>query len=98
MNFSTEVSSDASRPVEASVWINEIASAKSFAKLKTSKSINGSELQSNLEVLDSKIASGLKKIINGDFKRRVFKERNFLSHGQTGGMNDFRVFQGQRHR
>ena len=31
MNFSSDVSSGASRQVEALVWINEIASAKSIA-------------------------------------------------------------------
>ena len=48
-------------------WINEIESAKSIADLKTSKTITGAKLQTNFEVLDSKIASGLQKIINGDF-------------------------------
>ena len=35
MDFRSEVSSCASRPVEAMVWINEIESAKSSADLKT---------------------------------------------------------------
>ena len=37
MNFRSEVSSCASRPMEVMVWINEIESAKSIADLKTSK-------------------------------------------------------------
>ena len=39
MNFRSEVSSCASRPIEAMVWMNEIESAKSIADLKTSYSI-----------------------------------------------------------
>ena len=34
--------------------------------------VTGAQLQTTFEVLDPKIASGLKKIINGDFKRLVF--------------------------
>ena len=50
------------------VWINEIESAKSVADLQTSFTISGAKLQTNFEVLDSTIASGLKQIINGDSK------------------------------
>ena len=59
-------------PIEAMIWVNEIESAKSVADLKISYSNNGDKLQTNFQALDSKIASGLKKIINGDLKRRVF--------------------------
>ena len=31
-------------------------------------------MQTTVEVLDSKVPSGVKKIINGDVKRRVFVE------------------------
>ena len=71
MNVRIEVSSCASRPIEAVVWINEIESAKSVADLKMSYSITGAKLQTHFKVLDFKIASGLKKFTNGDFKRRV---------------------------
>ena len=54
------------------VWISEIDSTKSVADLKTSYTVRVAELQTNFEVLDSEIASDLKHIINGDFKRRVF--------------------------
>ena len=70
MNFRSEVPSCASRSIEAMVWVNDIESAKSVADLKTSCSITGEKLQTNFEVLDSKIASGLKTISNGDYKRR----------------------------
>ena len=88
MNFGNEVFSCASRPVEAMIWINEIASAESDAKLKTSFSITGAELQTNFEVLDSQTVRGLKEIINGDFKRVFFqqeaaqKEERFLTGNQ----------------
>ena len=82
----------ASRPIEAMIWINEIESAKSVADLKTSYFITGDKLQTNFKVLDSKIASGLKKIINEDFKRRVIiqeeaaqKEDDFSWEGKSHG-------------
>ena len=50
-------------------------------------------LQTNVEVLVSKMVSGLKKIINGDFKRRIFieeeaaqKEKRFLTGRQVAWM------------
>ena len=73
------------------VWIKEIESAKSNADLKTSKIIIGAKLQTNFEVPDSKIASGLKNIIQGDFKRVFIQEdaaqkENALSRdGQSHG-------------
>ena len=92
-NFRSEVSSCARRPIEAMVWINEIESAKFIAELKTSKSITGAALKSNLEVLDTQIASGVKNIINGDFERSVFIhkkaaqiEKRFLIKRQVGCM------------
>ena len=60
MNFSCQVSSCASRPIEAMVWIT------------------GATIQTHVEFLHSKIASGLKKIINGNFRshsRRSYTER-----------------------
>ena len=50
------------------------------------------KLQTNFEVLDSNIASGLNKIINGDFKGRVCireeaaqKENAFSAEGKSHG-------------
>ena len=54
------------------VWINEIECAKPLADLKTSYFATVAKLQTNFEVLDSDKAGGQKKIIDGDFKRRVF--------------------------
>ena len=56
------------------IWISETESGKFMAELKTSNIITGAELQTNFEVLDSKIVSGLEKIINADFKRMVITE------------------------
>ena len=67
-NYRCEVSSGASCPVEAMIWISEIESAKSIAELKTSDTITGTEVRTNFEVLDSKIACGLEGIINGHFE------------------------------
>ena len=72
MNHRSEVPSCASRPIEAVVWMSEIESAKCIVDLKTPYSIIGQKFHTNLEFLDPKTASGLKKIINEDFKRRVF--------------------------
>ena len=41
-----------------------------------SNKITEAKLQTNFEVLDSKIASGLKNIINGDIKRRLFVDED----------------------
>ena len=102
MNVRREVSSCASRPIEALVWVSEIESAKTVADLKTSCTITGATLQSNVVVLDSTIASGFQQ----DHQRRLHKKslvarrsctkRKTLSHGKAGRMGDLRVFQGQR--
>ena len=62
------------------VWTSDVESAKSIADLKTSHAIIAAKLQMDFEVLDSKIASGVKKIINGDFKR---KRKRFLTGRQV---------------
>ena len=68
-------------------------SAKSVADLKIAFSVTGTELQTNFEVLDPAIASGLKQTINGDVKRRVFiqeeaaqQEKRFLTGRQVEWM------------
>ena len=104
MNVRSEVSPCASRPIEAMVWISEMQSSKSIVELKTSYSITGAKLQTNFAVLESQIASALQKIINGDFKRRVFiqdeaaQKRKTPSHGKASRLDGLRIFQDQRHR
>ena len=72
----------------------------SIVDLKTSHPITRVKLQTNFEVLDSKIASGLKKIINGVSKRRVCireaaaqREKRFLTGRQVAwrGYEYFKV-------
>ena len=48
MNFMSEVSSGASRPIDAMVWFNETESAKSVADLKKSDTITGSKFADKL--------------------------------------------------
>ena len=62
------------------IRISEIESAKSIADLRTSYSIIGVKLQTDLEVLDSKIASVLQKIINRDLKNRVLIQETLHRH------------------
>ena len=53
-------------------WIEEVEMATSADDLKTSQSIFGPQFP-NFEMLDVKIASSLKKIIqNSNFQKRVF--------------------------
>ena len=61
----SEVSSCASRPIEALVWINEIRCRREVQP-------PGQSCREFLGFLTQKIATDVKKIINGDFKRRVF--------------------------
>ena len=54
MNLSSEVSSCASRPIEAMIWINKFESSRPTADLKKPYSITRAKLQTNFELLDSK--------------------------------------------
>ena len=82
MNLRSKVSSCSGRPIEGMMWINEIESAKSIADLETSYTITWAKLQTNFEVLDSKIARGLKKVTHGDFIRRVFIQEDAAKKGK----------------
>ena len=82
MNFMSEVSSCASRPIEAMVRINEIDSAKSIADLTTSYSVTWAELQTNYGQVVPKAESSFKK-----------KLQKTLSHGKASCMGDLREFQ-----
>ena len=71
-SFKTEVCSGSNYPSEAMRWIEEVEMATSADDLKTSQSIFGHQFP-NFEMLDVKIASSLKKIIqNSNFQKRVF--------------------------
>ena len=59
------------------LWIKEVEMVESVDDLKTSQSI-GEHRFPNVEMLDAKIASALKKIItNPCFKRRVSLEEHW---------------------
>ena len=81
MNFRSEVSSRASRPSEAMVWMNEIETAKSVADLETSSTITGQSCRQTSRILIQKKKRGLNKVINGDFKGRVFSEEEAAQQG-----------------
>ena len=75
------------------VWINDIESAQLVADLNMLYAITGERLQTNFEALDSEIVSGLKKNINGDYKRRIFiqaevAQKEKLSYGRASRMDD----------
>ena len=67
-SFQAEVWSCSNFPTEALLWIKEVERVESVDDLKTHQSIGG-RLFPNVEMLDAKIASALKKIIqNSSFK------------------------------
>ena len=76
MNFRSGVSSGASRPIGAMTWINNMGSAKYVAELKTSNSITGADVQTNLQVLGSKIASDLGKPSTETLKKCLHRRRS----------------------
>ena len=68
MNVRSEVSMDSCCLSQENVWINEVDTAKTIHELRSSNFITG-EAKGDFEVLDSKVASGIEKIIDGDFKK-----------------------------
>ena len=89
MNFRSGGSSGATRPIEAMIWINEVLSAKSIVELKRQIQSTGQSCR-QLSRFSTK-ASGLKNIINGNFKSRDFeeageKETRILTGGQVALM------------
>ena len=73
-SFKTEACSCSNFSTEALQWIKEVEMVESVDDLKTSQSIRGRRVP-NLEMVDAKIASALKKIImNSYFKKKVSLE------------------------
>ena len=62
MNFKKKIASISGNPDEAFLWINEIEEADTMDELAES---------GLFPLLDSKIASGLSEILNGEFQRQV---------------------------
>ena len=93
MIFRSEVSSCASRPVQAMTWINEIESAKYVADLKRSCSIVGQSCRQTLRFLSRKLRvvsrrSSTKLQKKGLHSLRSSKEREkrFLTGRQVAWM------------
>ena len=74
IRFKTEVCTCSQFPTEVMHWIKEVEMVDSVDDLKSSCSVRGIRMP-DFEVLDSKIASALNKIIhNTQFKRKVSLE------------------------
>ena len=98
--FKTEVFTRSQFPTEAVLWIKEVEMVDSLDDLKSSSSVRGIQMP-NFEVLDAKIASALKRIIqNTQFKRRVsLEEQKASKRGpfpsrKTDRLPDLRVLPG----
>ena len=85
MNFKSEVCSNSSFPTDALVWINEIDSAKNVDDLKSSNPILG-RMRPVFEVLDSKIASALKKLLTAAEEAKAQQDSRFLKIRQIAYM------------
>ena len=74
IRFKTEVCTCSQFPTEAMQWIKEVELVDSVDELRSSSSTRGISMP-NFEVLDSRIASALNKIIhNSHFKRKISLE------------------------
>ena len=84
-------------PSEAMLWIKEVKMVDSLEELKSSRSVSGN-IFLNFEMLDAKIASALKQIIqNSQFKKKVSleeqkaqKENRFFTR-ETDRLHDLRL-------
>ena len=83
IRFKTEVCTCSQFPTEAMQWIKEVELVDSVDDLESSSSIRGISMP-NFEVLDSRIASALNRIIhNSPFKTRVSLEEQKSSKKRT---------------
>ena len=72
--FKTRVTTCSDFPSDAMLWIQKVEMLDSLDELKSSRSVCGRDFP-NFEMLDSKIASALNKIIqNSQFKKKVSLE------------------------
>ena len=93
MNFRSAVSSCANRPIEVTVRINQIESAKSIADLKKLYSITGAKVQTIFKDLDSPKARSQEDHQRSQEKKSLHSrgsctERKTLSHGKACHMDD----------
>ena len=63
------------RPIQAMAWISEIEHAKKVCDFATSNSRTGIAT-GDFETLDTKIASSLMNIFNGDFRNESSTKKN----------------------
>ena len=70
IGFKSELSHSSQYPRAAMLWIGEVEDEKSIDELISSASITGRSIP-DFENLDFKIASGLRKILTGNFKKQV---------------------------
>ena len=100
IRFKTEVCTCSQFPTEAMHWIKEVEMVASVDELKSSSSIRGIRMP-DFEVLDTRIASALNRIIHDShFKRRVSLEeqkspkRGPFPSRKTDCLLDLRVLPG----
>ena len=104
IRFKTEVCTCSQFPAEAMQWIKEVELVDSVDDLRSSSSTRGISMR-NFEVLDTRIASALNRIIhNSHFKTRISLEEQkaqkqdiFLSR-QTDCLVDVRTLPGHWYR
>ena len=70
MSFRRETSSSSTKPSLALAWASEIDVATDVDQLRTSV-YNQDGVSIDFETLDTKVAAGLMKVMQGDFKKRI---------------------------
>ena len=89
IRFKTEVCTCSQFPTEAMQWIKEVELVESVDEFRTSSSTRGISMP-NFEVLETRIASALNKIIhNSHFKRRISLE-------EQKGQKQYRFLRGRQ--
>ena len=98
IRFNNQVTTCSDFPSEAMLWIKEVEMGDSMDELKSSRSTARKDFP-NFELLDSRIASALQKIIqNSHFKKKVSLEeqkaqkRRLVSTTKTDRLHDLRLF------
>ena len=97
IRFKNQATTCSDFPSEAMLWIKEVKMVDSLEELKSSRSVSG-KIFANFEMLDAKIASPLKQIIqNSQFKKKVSleeqkaqKQNRFFTR-ETDRLHDLRL-------
>ena len=94
IRFKTEVCTCSRSPTEAMLWIKEVEMVESVDDLKSSRSIRGTH-GPNFELLDTRIASALNKIIqNTQSGGNESSQRRPLPPRMTDCLFDLRILPG----